>query len=1124
MGLDQKSSIQDVYPLTPAQQGILFHSLLDRESGVYVCQVSFQLIGQLNREAFHAAWQTLVKRYDALRTAFAWKNLEAPLQVVGIDSEVPINWMVGSDPALFNRAERLSEGDRQRGFDLSAAPLTRVSVIRESEHQHRVIWTYHHLILDGWSLPILMREWIFAYKNALAEIPAPVEPAAPYRDYISWLKERDEESAINYWGNYLQGFTMPSHLVNNHRALDSLTQQPDQTEEQKKSVVIRSTKLTSETTQKLKEIARRERVTMSTLVQGAWACVLSRYTNLDDVVFGLARSGRPPTMQDVDSRVGMFVNTLPLRINVRDQLNVFPWLREIQAEFVNQQSHEFIPLTKVHAASDIPSNLAIFDSVVVFENYPAIAIPAGMEDLAIKNVQVAEQTNYPLSLYAVASEQIELRLLISPHLLSEEEGSQYLSEMIAVLSRMGDCSSGDRVGTLITPILPLQEHIGDSIAPSDLRRIDCLLQDHAQQYPEKVALQFRDESMSYAALVERSDRLAEILKQSGVKRGQPVGIFVGRSFEMVIALLGIIKTGAHFVPLDPTHPKPRIQAIINESGVNVVITQSETSSLIASCNVTLIDIDHRELSKLESSESSSPLPSQAKQSGDPSNSLADTAYLIYTSGTTGHPKGVPITHASLANLLQSIAATVRFEHQHKLLAVTTLAFDIAILELLMPLSVGGTVVIADAETVRDGERIVRILKDLKVDAMQATPATWRMCHAAGLAATLIEAGSTGGVRAFTAICGGEALDVDLANRLLDTGSQVWNVYGPTETTIWSGALRLSKDVLADGHVPIGGPLANTSFHVLDQQQRPLPIGVDGELWIGGVGLSSGYDKKPEATQQQFVELSLPVQIDSDDNVTYEKRRLYRTGDRVKLLPDGNLEFLGRTDNQVKLRGYRIELGEIETVLQSHQDVEEAVVLIENQGNPNARLIAAIVTSSTPGNSMGNLEEALTKLLRDHLPSYMWPAAFVQLDDLPLSPNRKVDRQRTLKDALRALQIRLEQSDNSPSESSEINVLPRTQLEQSLCLIWTELLQIKQVSITDNFFEMGGHSLLLLRAQDLVRERLGYTLPLVDFFRYPTIQSLANHLRDEETHPSANDRTVAIQAGNERLKKMQRQSS
>ena len=1124
MGLDQASSIQDVYPLTPAQQGILFHSLLDRESGVYVCQVTFQLIGELDRDAFRTAWKTLVQQYDVLRTAFAWKNVETPLQVVGTDSEVPIQWIDNMAQVSLSRTQSFAEEDRQRGFDLSAAPLTRIAVIREGEHQHRVIWTYHHLILDGWSLPILMREWILAYKNSKAQIYPPVKPAAPYRDYISWLEQRDEESAIDYWRDYLQGFAMPSHLANTARISDSQSLDPDQTEEHQKTVVIQSVKLASETTRKLNEIARRERVTMSTLVQSAWACVLSRYTNRDDVMFGLARSGRPPTLQQIDSRVGMFVNTLPLRIKVRDESKVFPWLRENQAELINQQSREFIPLTKVHGVSEIPSNLALFDSVVVFENYPAIAPPAGMDDLAIRNVQVAEQTNYPLSLYAVASEQIELRLLISPNLLSEEEGSQYLSEMIAVLSRMGDCSPHDCVGTLITPILPFPEHIGDSIDLGSLRRLESLLDEHAQKQPQKVALRFRDETMSYATLVDRSDRFAEILKQSGVNRGQPVGIFVGRSCEMVIALLGIMKSGAHFVPLDPTHPQPRIQAIINESGVNVVITQSKTSSLIDSSNATLIEIDQYDLSKVDIAAACAQKFPQSKQAGSASNPLSDTAYLIYTSGTTGHPKGVPISHASLANLLRSIAVAVHFESRHKLLAVTTLAFDIAILELLMPLSVGGTVVIADEETARDGERIVRILEDLKVDAMQATPATWRMCSAAGLAASLATAGPTASARPFTAICGGEALDIDLAKRLLDTGSQVWNVYGPTETTIWSGALQLSKDVLADGHVPIGGPLANTSFHVLDQQQRPLPIGVDGELWIGGVGLSSGYDKNLEATQQQFVNLSIPVRIDSQDNVTFENRRLYRTGDRVRLRPDGNLEFLGRTDDQIKLRGYRIELGEIETVLQTHRDIEEAVVLVENQGEPNARLVAAIVTSISPDNSIDNLEEALTKLVRDHLPSYMWPAAYVQLDELPLSPNRKVDRQRTLKHALRALQIRLEQSDNSPSESSEINVLPRTQLEQSLCLIWTELLQIKQVCITDNFFEMGGHSLLLLRAQDLVRERLGYTLPLVDFFRYPTIQSLANHLRDEETHPSASDRTVAIQAGNERLKKMQRQSS
>lgn len=1077
MNTPTDNSIQDIYPLSPTQQGMLFHSLMERNSGVYVVQVGFTLRGPLDESKFIAAWQHLVQRHDVLRTAFVWEKLESPLQVVGKKVALPfetLDWQETFQTPIKYEA-KLSEwlaADRRRGFEPTAAPLMRVTLIQLAPELVRVVWTYHHLLLDGWSLPLLLREWVAAYQAEGQTTPQRSE--LPYRDYIAWLQQQDNGAANKFWQEQLSGLQAPTPLGIDHR---NNTQT---------GVGTASAFLPTDLTQRLKEIARRERLTLSTLVQGAWAAVLARYSDQTEVVFGLARSGRPPTLPKFDQRVGMFINTLPMRIKLNDDQDVIAWLRTIQSQQQAQQPYEYATLTEIHAASDFPRNLPLFESVVVFENYPMNSeAELSNDSLLLEEVAVQEQTNYPLNLFAVAHEQLELRILYAEDRFQATAIVRLLGHLQSVLIKL-DLLSDDETKITVGQLFPILgqclEYVGEYKKLDELQCVHTAIATQASARADKIAVICNDETLDYATLDRRANQLACYFHQQGLTPGSTVGILLHRSMDMIVTLLAVLKAGCKYVPLDPTHPSARLKYIIDDAQLNLIVCQTETLSLVDA--TTTLKLDLKETRDEITALDDKPL--------DISTTLTDTAYLIYTSGSTGQPKGVPITHASLANLLYSMAQRIDFGINNRLLAVTTLAFDIAALELLLPLSCGGCVVITDDDTTHDGEKILAAIGQFQIDTMQATPATWQL-----IAAKLPDLLQGQNNDRFTILCGGEAIDIELARQLLRSSAEVWNVYGPTETTIWSGALQLTETMLANQTVPIGGPLTNTSFCVLDSQDRPVPLGVAGELCIGGAGLSTGYHQRDELTQDNFFDSTIA-------SATHQ--RLYRTGDKVRGREDKLFDFLGRLDNQTKLRGYRIELGEIEAALQTHDAIEQAIVVVQHQGSPEARLLAVVRMSPEHQEISTDFTVELRAALSERLPVYMLPAAYHPVDRYPLTPNGKVDRQ-----ALTQIKVQSKSSGGPP----------RTQLERELAEIWQSLLQINNIGIHDNFFDMGGHSLLIMKAQSQLREQLNVDLPLVEFFRHPTLSTLATHILEKQQTTAKNslpaqDRSTKIQAGKARL--------
>ena len=1068
-----RQAVEDIYPLSPTQQGMLFHSIYSPQSGVYVVQVSCLIHGDLNRHALAQAWQQLVQRHPVLRTAFVWSKLEEPLQVVGRQAALPLTYEDWRQHTPEQHDAWMAE-DRARGFDLASAPLMRLTVMQVADNTHRMVWTYHHLLFDGWSTSLLLQELLISYQAASQEQTPALTMRPPYRNYIEWLQQQDVESAMRFWKQQLQGLSTPTPLnierPGYHRGV---------TAQIRHDAVQRH--LSLPLTEQLRMLSQRERLTLNTLVQGAWAIVLSCYSGESDVLFGVTCAGRPPALRGADTMVGLFINTLPMRVNADPQQRLKPWLQQLQAQQLAQQPYEYTPLVRIHGCSDISRSLPLFESVVVFENYPVEpALRQGAQTLKIDDVTTAEQTNYPLTLFAIAEDTLTLKVLYDRDRFTDGAMKRLLGHLETFLSHMVAAPEATLETHNLISAAERELILHDWNATSEAIEPLCIHEYIALQAvwtPEATAVICGDESLSYRELNAQSNQLAAHLRLRGVQYGDRVGLCVERSLAMMTGLLGILKAGAAYVPLDPGYPRERLATTVADAGIKLLLVTSAwvTSAAALPTSLDIVDLtaDWERIAQHQPND----LPSATHPH--------DIAYVIYTSGSTGQPKGVPIQHHSLNNLLCSVARRLDVVASDTLLAVTTIAFDIAALEVFLPLIVGGCVVIATSPG--NGRDLQQQLAAHQVTVMQGTPSTWRL---------LLES-DWQGQDDLTMLCGGEALDVQLAQQLLPLGATLWNMYGPTETTIWSGALHLSEAWLTEGITPIGEPLANTQFYVLDQRQQPVPIGVPGELYIGGAGLSPGYLHRDDLTQAAFI----PNPFGEAD--LNESPRLYKTGDRVRYLEDGTLAFLGRLDTQVKLRGFRIELGEIETVLAQHPSINQAVVALRQDDPENPQLVAYLIRSGADA----FLPAMLRQYLEPTLPSYMIPAAYVVLDAYPLTPNGKVDRQ--------ALPAPV----SSGHRLEGAMAVPQTQAEKAVAAIWQAVLGIDRVGLHDNFFDLGGHSLLMVKVHNQLQQQLDVDLPLVELFRYPTVQALATYMRQRETEgdPTPQLRTDALEAGKQRLR-------
>ncbi len=1049
-------------PLSFAQEQLWFLDQLAPGSPVYNIVDVIRINGRYDAEAMARAMQELVRRHEVLRTAFSSSD-GRPMQDVrpSVDLTLPERDLSGlSEQEREHEWIRVVHDQGRAAFDLSRAPLLRGTVVHRSPQDHRLLLTIHHIIADEWSMELLQQEIRQLYEAFSQGRPSPL-PELPiqYADYACWQREwlRGDvlESQLAYWRGELKGAPpilelptdRPRPAAQSFRGATEIFELPETLIE------------------RMRSLGREEQATLFMILQAGFMALLHRYTGQDDLLVGTPITGR--THSETERLVGYFINTVVLRARFADRMDFRTLLQQVRERALGAYAHPDLPFD--HLVAELaperdPSRTPLFQVLFVLHNAEGVS-------------QVSKVSgNRELE---TGTSKFDLSLILS-------ESGRRLQGLIEYNTDLFDAATIRRMcghfGTLLEAIvrepdrriasLPMlteaerqQQRVDwnrTAVAwPSKDLRLQQLIEAQTARTPDRVAVVCGGQTMSYRELNRRANQLARYLGDQGVGPGVLVGIATERTPEMLVSLLGVLKSGAAYVPLDPTYPKKRLAGIIEDAAVPVLLTQEHLRGQLDSQTSRLVCVDSMwpEIARFEDGD--------LKSDGGPE----DLAYVIFTSGSTGRPKGVAVSHRALVNLLESMGREPGLGERDVLLSVTTLSFDIAALELYLPLIKGAKVALASRDEALDGPLLMELLKSSGATVMQATPATWRL---------LMESGweGPGGLKV---LCGGEALSRELADALLGRAGEVWNVYGPTETTVWSSVWRVEA---GDGVISIGRPIANTQMWVVDGQLQAMPVGVPGELCIGGMGVARGYWERPELTAERFV---------ADPFSGEAGARLYRTGDVARWLPDGRLECLGRVDHQVKVRGYRIELGEIEAAIAQHGAVREVVVVAREDVPGDKRLVAYVVAPEAPA----DLVEQLRGLIRASSPEYMVPSHFMTLDALPLTHNGKIDR--------RALP--------APSAGPRIarsHAAPSTPTERAVAAIWSAVLGIDPIGIEDDFFELGGHSLLATQVVARVRQTLSVELPLRDLFLAPTISRLAARV-DELRAASKPDGGPALRA-------------
>jgi len=1059
------SSLEGFHPLTHNQQAMWFLDQLMPQGISFNVSGAVRLVGELDRPALKRAFEALMARHPVMRTTFH-VNDGQPTQKVHAQVPLPVHEEDAADWTE-EKLHAYLEDTALRSFDLENEVAFRLVLLQRSPRETILQVSFHHIITDFWSMALLGSEIMALYvAEKRGEPPNLPTLRVSHTDFARWRNETlggsEGERHWDYWREKLSG-ELP--------VLNLPADRPRPPVQTYRGATLHL-QIDAELTQKLKDLAASQGATLYMVLLSAFQTLLHRYTGQTDILVGSAMAGR--NHPDLAGVMGYFINPVCMRADFSEAPSFNALLEQTRQSVLEALDHQDFPPSLLAERLQIShrdaSRPPLFETTFIYEkahiesvrglNSVALGLPGShmeMDGLSIESMNLLRQpAQFDLTLMmAVIEDGLSAAFIYKTDLFDAATMERFTEHFHALLDGIASTPEAplSAIPLLSKPEQALLQQL--NATESDTPRNLCLhqlIEAQAERTPDSVAVEFRDQQWTYRELNERADAIAVYLQTLGVKPQTLVGLCVERSPLMLATLLGIHKAGGAYLPLDPSFPIERLAFMLADSSAPVLVTQASLTTLFPEYAGKVLLLD-----ELDSKEA---LHSERKTKKLSSENLA---YVLYTSGSTGKPKGVMIPHRALVNFLTSMQKQPGLSSDDSLLAVTTLSFDIAGLELYLPLITGAKVVIADQETASDPALLMREMEGREITVMQATPATWRM---------LVEAGWDGKAD-LKILCGGEALPVDLARQLLERGSELWNLYGPTETTIWSTLHRVEKPLqgkTTGGAVSIGKPIANTQVYILDAQLQPVPIGVIGDLYIGGVGLSRGYLNRPELTAERFI----PHPFDPESVI-------YKTGDLACYRSDGNIEFLGRSDQQVKVRGYRIETGEVEVALAGHPSVGQAVVIARQVSSSEAHLIAYIVR--TPDGQETDPGQ-LRAFLHQSLPDYMIPSGFVFLDLFPMTPNGKVDRK-----ALR------ERSHDQLARQVEY-VAPRTQLESELVEICAQVLGLESaqtVGVHDNFFELGGHSLLGTRLVFLLREKYGLEaahLPLRILFETPTVANLA----------------------------------
>ncbi|QRF56219.1 non-ribosomal peptide synthetase [Variovorax paradoxus] len=1028
--------------LSFAQRRQWFLWRLDPASTAYHIAEGLRLEGALDVDALRLAFQALVARHESLRTVFRAGDDGLAEQVVlpALVLEIPLVDLSGAPEALrAGLAGEAARGVSREPFDLLRGPLLRVSVIRESEQAHVLMVVMHHIVSDGWSMQILVDEFVAQYGAIARGDGAPRLPPLPvqYADYAAWqrrwLEAGERERQLAYWREQL-GTEQPVLQLPVDRPRKS---------EGGYLAASHAVELPAALAQALRRQTQERGTTPFMLLLAAFQALLHRYTGQEDIRVGVPVANR--NRSETEGVIGFFVNTQVLRARVHDRLPFARLLESVREAALGAQAHQDLPFEQLVEALQPERSMGHSPLFQVMFNYLRGGYEAlrALPGLRMEGCPLGDKAaQFELTLTAIEDSEGGIKAVFgyARELFEAGTVARMAGHYLALLQALAD-APGQAVGDVALhdePAPPGVPRQGlNALRFANAQPVHRLIEQQVRSNPEAVALVCGTASLTYAQLNERANRLAHRLIASGAGPGTQVGIVMERDAGMVASVLAVLKSGAAYVPLDPEHPRDRLAYMANDSGLSLLLTQDSLRARIAAdAALRVLAVDALDLSGEPVHDPDVPLHAE------------HLAYVIYTSGSTGKPKGVMVRHEALSHFILSMQQAPGLGSDDVLVAVTSLSFDIAALELYLPLSRGARIVLASQATVRDGRALARLVEDSGATVVQSTPAGWRLLRAAGWPSAPL--------RGFKGLCGGEALQSDLADDLHGLGVELWNMYGPTETTIWSSAQRV-----AQGHPGIGEAIAATQLRVLDAGLRAVPRGVAGELYIGGVGLARGYLGRPGLSAERFLA----------DPFGARGERLYRTGDMVRWSADGRLQYLGRVDHQIKIRGFRIELGEIEEQLLAQPGVREAVV-VAKEGAGGARLLAYVSPRSGQDLDAAGLRMQLARAL----PEYMVPATIAVLPALPLNVNGKVDRK---------------QLPELAQGAQQAYEAPQGEVEQALAAIWAQVLDVERVGRHDSFFDLGGHSLLAIQLVARAQSSMRADIAIQDVFRHPVLKDMAS---------------------------------
>lgn len=1049
-----RENVEDIISLYHVQEGMLYHYIYEENTNIYLQQVSMLLKGKFDIKLFNKAWNIVVDNNEILRTIIRWEGIKEPVQVILKKHESHIEYHDISNnekKATHELLEGIKKSQWEKGIDITNETV-RINVCKIYDNSYEVIFTYHHIILDGWSSGIIINELLQVYNDIYFEkYSYRISIKPKYRQFIEYTKKINESECEKYWKMYFQDFEAKTKIP-----------QFKDTNRNKLQINSISEILGNKLNKVISKFAKLHGITEATLYYVAWGILLQIYSNSEDVVFGATVSGRAAKINGIENMVGLFINTLPLRIKNKDEETALDLLKRINKSFIESQEFVTTPLVKIKKQTNFKSEETFFDSIVVIENYPiSNELKDNTKALNIKSFSNKEVTNFDLTLYINTFENTEMKFCYNAELYQYSYVKGMMQHYRTIIEEIID-----KYDQGIDSIEILSEQEKNKLLydfnntefqyPKD-KTIYELFEEQVMKTPDEIALVFRNEKITYKQLNERANYLAHNLQRRGVKANSIVGVMINRSVDMIVALLGILKAGGAYLPISPQLPRERIEYMLKDSKVEIIVVDEDSRS-IDSGEIQVVIINSNLIIKEE-------LDNLNPNSNSESS---DLAYIIYTSGSTGKPKGVLIEHKQVVNFIFAMAEKIDLYIYKRFINITSISFDIFVLETFLPLLKGGQVIIADEETINDRMKLKYLIDTENVDVMQCTPSRIDilLCD---------DSFSLNNLKLL--IIGGEEFKVNLINKLnKHKDLRIFNVYGPTETTVWSTV----KEINLDDEINIGKPIGNTYIYIMNDRKCLLPIGSVGEIYIGGDGVSRGYLNREKLNNEKFI-----------DNIFRAEEKMFRTGDLARWLPDGSIDYVGRIDNQVKIRGFRIEIGEVESNLLSAPQIRQAVVVAKENSDKDKYLCAYIVCDKNVKNS--EIREWMLK----SIPYYMIPSFFIKVDKIPLTNSGKIDRKLLPEPDKNAV------TDNEYTE-------PNNEMERHLESIWRDVLKKNKVGVNDNFFELGGDSITAMKVINKVNKEFNLKFNISDLFKSVTIREFNQLIEsyDEKQCKVINDLNTA----------------